>query len=127
MEEADKNLNEVCSSEYSPQTARVMSEIRENDVPFDIIPALLDYIKNLNVPGAVLVFLPGWSQIFALLRQLQQHPVYGGQGFRIIPLHSQLPREDQRAVFEVGIRAESLSCPLIGQLSPINPEHSLVY
>ena len=68
----------------------------------------------------MLVFLPGWSQIFALLRQLQQHPVYGGPGYRIIPLHSQLPREDQRAVFEVGMSVEFVSMPFIGQLSPVS-------
>ena len=44
------------------------------------------------------IFL-GWSLIFALMKHLQQHQVFGGSQYRIIPLHSQLPREDQRMVF----------------------------
>ena len=101
MEDEDADLNKVCSNEYSVQTKTAMAKIGKNEVPFELIDALLEYIQSLNVGGAVLVFLPGWSQIFALLKHLQQHPVFGGQNYRIIPLHSQLPREDQRAVFDV--------------------------
>ena len=41
----------------------------------------------------------GWNIIFALMKWLQQHALFGGPQYRIIPLHSQLPREDQRQVF----------------------------
>ena len=99
-EEGGRNLNQICSDQYSVQTRHSMALIGENEVPFDLIIAILDYIKSLQVPGAVLVFLPGWSQIFALLRTLQQHPEYGSQLHRLIPLHSQLAREDQTAVFQ---------------------------
>lgn len=61
--------------------------------------ALLKYIKDLQVPGAILVFLPGWNLIFAMMRHFQQHPIFGGSNYQILPLHSQLPREDQRRVF----------------------------
>ena len=48
----------------------------------------------------MLIFLPGWNLIFALLKFLQQHPVFGDhRQYRVLPLHSQLPREDQRQVF----------------------------
>ena len=33
------------------------------------------------------------------MKWLQQHALFGGPQYRIIPLHSQLPREDQRQVF----------------------------
>ena len=77
-----------------------MANMGEREVPFDLLDALLQYINSLNVPGAVLVFLPGWSQIFACLKHLQGHPIFGSPAYRIIPLHSQLPREDQRAAFD---------------------------
>ena len=77
-----------------------MSNIGENEFPFELIDALLEYISSLQIPGAVLVFLPGWAQIFALMKHLQMHPVFGSPKYRIIPLHSQLPREDQRAAFD---------------------------
>ena len=44
------------------------------------------YYLELNIPGAVLVFLPGWNLIFALMKHLQQHPVFGGQDYRYILL-----------------------------------------
>ena len=34
-----------------------------------------------------------------MMKWLQQHNIFGGPKYRIIPLHSQLPREDQRQVF----------------------------
>ncbi|KOB78141.1 MLE protein, partial [Operophtera brumata] len=49
---------------------------------------------------AVLIFLPGWNLIFTLLRHLSQSRVFGDQSrFLILPLHSQIPREDQKKVF----------------------------
>uniref|UniRef100_A0A182JYZ5 RNA helicase n=1 Tax=Anopheles christyi TaxID=43041 RepID=A0A182JYZ5_9DIPT len=89
------NLNEVIDeSKYSPQTKQAMGMMVEADTPFELITALVDYVDQQGRPGAVLVFLAGWNMIFALMRQLQtrQHLV-------VLPLHSQLPREDQRKVF----------------------------
>ena len=76
-----------------------MTNLGERELSFELIEALLNYIKSMGTPGAVLVFLPGWNIIFALMKWLSQHAVFGGPQFRIIPLHSQLPREDQRLVF----------------------------
>ncbi|XP_053976176.1 dosage compensation regulator isoform X1 [Hylaeus volcanicus] len=98
--EADENLNKVVSGEYSIQTKNAMSQLTEKEISFELIEALLKYIKDQGIPGAVLIFLPGWNLIFALMRHLQMHPVYGGSSYIIIPLHSQLPREDQRKVFD---------------------------
>ena len=41
------------------------------------LQALLKYISGLDVPGAVLIFLPGWNLIFAIHKFLTQHPVFG--------------------------------------------------
>lgn len=96
---AAADLSKVCSNDYSQQTKTAMAKLGEKEMSFELIESLLHYIKSLQVPGAVLVFLPGWSLIFALMKHLQQHQLFGGQQYRIIPLHSQLPREDQRMVF----------------------------
>lgn len=77
-----------------------MAMMSESEVSFELIECLLTYIKSLNMDGAVLVFLPGWNLIFALMKFLQNNPRFGGSDYSILPLHSQLPREDQRKVFE---------------------------
>lgn len=77
-----------------------MQQLSEKEINLELIEALLLHIKEINIPGATLIFLPGWNLIFLIMKHLQQHPVFGGSEFRILPLHSQIPREDQRKVFE---------------------------
>lgn len=98
--EPEENMNKQISQEYNIQTKNAMAQLSEKEVSFELIEALLLYIKNQQIPGAVLIFLPGWNLIFALMKYLQQHQLFGGQSYIIIPLHSQLPREDQRKVFD---------------------------
>lgn len=99
-EEVEENLNKVIGDQYSVQTRNSMERMSEKEVSFELIEELLKYIKTVNTPGAVLIFLPGWNLIFALMKHLQQHPVFGRSEYVILPLHSQLPREDQRRVFD---------------------------
>ncbi|KAA3676381.1 ATP-dependent RNA helicase A [Paragonimus westermani] len=93
------NCNLVCGSEYGEDVARSMREITEKEAPFDLIGCLLERIAGMGIPGAVLIFLPGWNIISMLRKYLQAHPRFGGKDYLILPLHSQVPREDQRLVF----------------------------
>lgn len=99
--ENDQNLNKVLDERrYSPLTRDVMSKMSESEVSFELVETLLMYMKTLPAKGAVLVFLPGWNLIFAMMKHLQSKPAFSGSDYRILPLHSQIPREDQRRVFE---------------------------
>ncbi|XP_014482341.1 PREDICTED: dosage compensation regulator isoform X2 [Dinoponera quadriceps] len=98
--EPEENLNKVVDNKYSFQTKNAMAQLTEKEISFELIETLLQYIKGQDIPGAVLIFLPGWNLIFALMKHLQQHPIFGGSSYFVIPLHSQLPREDQRKVFD---------------------------
>ncbi|CAH8484978.1 unnamed protein product [Heterobilharzia americana] len=95
----EDNCNLMCDPVYGDAVIRTMKEITEKEVPFELVGALLDKIINMSIPGAVLVFLPGWNIISLLRKYLQSHPRYGGPDYYILPLHSQIPREDQRLVF----------------------------
>lgn len=99
-DEQDTNCNRMVTNQYSSQTKTSMAALSESEVCFELIETLLYYIKSLNMDGAVLVFLPGWNLIFALMKHLQNNPRFAGSDYTILPLHSQLPREDQRRVFE---------------------------
>ncbi|KAG2461822.1 DHX9 helicase, partial [Polypterus senegalus] len=98
--EEETNCNVICGPEYGPETKRAMASMNEKETPFELIEALLKYIQTLNVPGAVLVFLPGWNLIYSMQRHLEMNPHFGSSRYRILPLHSQIPREDQRKVFD---------------------------
>lgn len=100
-DECDQNLNKVINmGTYSAATHSSMAAISESEISFELVDALLQYVRQKNVPGAVLVFLPGWNIIFALMKHLQSSQLFGGSNYRILPCHSQIPREDQRRVFE---------------------------
>ncbi|KAM9379414.1 ATP-dependent RNA helicase A isoform 1-T1 [Phaethornis superciliosus] len=99
-EDDDVNCNLICSNEYGPETKHSMAQLNEKETSFELIEALLIYIKTLNVPGAVLVFLPGWNLIYTMQKHLEMNPRFGGHQYRILPLHSQIPLEEQRRVFD---------------------------
>lgn len=64
-------------SGYSEITKHTISQMSEAYLHPGLIVELLKHIKSLNTPGAVLIFLPGWSEIFSLLKHLENHPIFG--------------------------------------------------
>ncbi|CAG7838037.1 unnamed protein product [Allacma fusca] len=86
--------------QYSQLTYNTMALLSERDFDMELLASLLKYIHELEVPGSILVFLPGWNNIFTVMRYLSEHPLFGSDNYCILPLHSQLPREDQHRVFE---------------------------
>lgn len=99
-DEPDENLNKVADPSFGPQVAAAMSMIDERQISFELIADILRYCKQQQADAAVLVFLPGWNMIFALLKHLEADPVFGNKdNFTILPLHSQIPKEDQGRVF----------------------------
>ncbi|CAH8569517.1 unnamed protein product [Dicrocoelium dendriticum] len=96
-----ENCNLICGPEYGTEVALSLRQIIEKEVPFDLIGCLLERIASMGIPGAVLIFLPGWNIISMARKYLQTHPRFGGKDYLILPLHSQVPREDQRLVFRI--------------------------
>ncbi|XP_023658222.2 ATP-dependent RNA helicase A [Paramormyrops kingsleyae] len=96
----ETNCNVICGDEYGPDTRRSMAQMNEKETSFELIEALLKYIETLEVSGAVLIFLPGWNLIYSLQKHLEMNPHFGSHRYRIFPLHSQIPREEQRRVFD---------------------------
>ena len=56
---AAADLSKVISNDYSVQTKEAMAKLGEKEMSFELIEELLHYIKSLQIPGAVLIFLPG--------------------------------------------------------------------
>ena len=73
-------------------------------MPLQLIAELIDYLHTSrmradNGSGAVLVFLPGWSEISAVLRLLEGRRNMQGSTV-LVPLHGNLQGSTQRQVFE---------------------------
>lgn len=49
--------------------------------------------------GAILVFLPGYSEISQLHNLMQFHQRFHYQDYLVLPLHSQMPTVDQKQIF----------------------------
>ncbi|BFZ19925.1 hypothetical protein BsWGS_22965 [Bradybaena similaris] len=96
----DENCNKIIEPSYLDSTRMAMAQMPEKEISFELVESLLRYIKSLNVPGAILFFLPGWNLIVMIQKYLEQSPEFGSPRYRILPLHSAIPRDDQRRVFE---------------------------
>ena len=96
----DKNCNLEVSQEYNQNTRDVVALLSEEVIDYDLMGSLLGYIKSLGMEGSVLVFLPGWNTIHGLMKYLKNSPIYGNdREYLVLPLHSQIPREEQFRVF----------------------------
>lgn len=75
---ADVNLNiPPPEGGYSSGTEHTLKLLNEREIHLELVSAILNHIKSLNIPGAILVFLPGWNLIFTVMRYLQSHPIFG--------------------------------------------------
>jgi len=96
----DLNCNTIVSDNYSESTRNSMKQMSEKTLSFELIEGLIKYIQSLNQRGAILIFLPGWNLIYSLLKYLREHPIFGSNKYLLLPLHSQIPRDEQRRVFQ---------------------------
>ncbi|CAB1326365.1 unnamed protein product [Coregonus sp. 'balchen'] len=58
------------------------------------------HIHRQGEPGAVLCFLPGWQDIKAVQKRLEEKPTFRSGSQMILPLHSSMSVGDQQAVFQ---------------------------
>ncbi|KAJ1548268.1 ATP-dependent DNA/RNA helicase dhx36 [Nowakowskiella sp. JEL0078] len=77
---------------------------REVDQPVELFEALIAHVTKSCGDGAILCFLPGWSEINALQMQLEKDRFRCGfndeNRFKIYTLHSSVPIGSQQSVFE---------------------------
>uniref|UniRef100_A0AC35UA59 RNA helicase n=1 Tax=Rhabditophanes sp. KR3021 TaxID=114890 RepID=A0AC35UA59_9BILA len=94
--------NKNADTGLTPLSKIITEKILEvDDIPYDIIKAIIEECAQKSGDGSVLVFLPGWVEIQFLIKYLKEAPrKKGGLGYYMVPLHSQLPIEEQRVVFQ---------------------------
>ena len=52
-------ITKLAAMSIQSKQKTAMTKIGENEIPFELVDALLEYIQSLNVGRAVLVSLPG--------------------------------------------------------------------
>ncbi|CAJ0955513.1 unnamed protein product, partial [Mesorhabditis belari] len=95
-----RNLLMDLPPDTSPMVREAMRNLNEREIPFDVIEAILKDIDLRGVDGSILIFLPGWNEIQALMQHLMKNSTFGNtNAYVILPLHSQLSSMEQRKVF----------------------------
>mmetsp|Transcript_39128 Transcript_39128/g.112968 ORF Transcript_39128/g.112968 Transcript_39128/m.112968 type:complete len:1129 (+) Transcript_39128:40-3426(+) len=110
----DKGLESQMMAPFSK--ARLLDGLRKHDViqqsslafDYPVIEALILHIDRMykdaqkqdadKPAGTVLVFLPGWGDIDQLQKRLTQN--FSKDRFKVLPLHSQVSKEQQQEIFE---------------------------
>lgn len=67
---------------------------------YELIDRLLVYIKNMNIEGSILIFLPGWHSISSMKHHLEHSNRFSSERYRILPLHSNVSLEDRDRIFD---------------------------
>ncbi|XP_028762861.1 DExH-box ATP-dependent RNA helicase DExH7, chloroplastic isoform X2 [Neltuma alba] len=85
---------------YSEQTQQNLKRLNEDVIDYDLLEDLICYIDETCDEGAILVFLPGVSEINLLHDKLAASYRFGGQSSDwVIPLHSLVSPTEQKRVF----------------------------
>ncbi|CAL5329776.1 unnamed protein product [Camellia sinensis] len=74
--------------------------LNEDVIDYDLLEDLVHYIDETHPEGAILVFLPGVSEIHTLFDKLAASYQFGGRSSEwLLPLHSSVASADQKKVF----------------------------
>ncbi|KAF3784865.1 DExH-box ATP-dependent RNA helicase DExH7 [Nymphaea thermarum] len=85
---------------YSERTRQNLKNLNEDVVDFDVLEELVYHIDEDYPDGAILIFLPGLTEINMLFDKLAASYHFGGLSSDwIFPLHSTLSSTDQQRVF----------------------------
>ncbi|KAL4703549.1 hypothetical protein ACJJTC_010169 [Scirpophaga incertulas] len=98
LSEVDPWLRSI-KNKVSPAVFCTLQNSKIEDFNVDLIFELVRYICH-GPPGAILIFLPGISEITTLVRIINQNRPYLGSEVAVYPLHSKLPTIDQKKIFD---------------------------
>ncbi|PNS15386.1 ATP-dependent RNA helicase DHX36 [Sphaceloma murrayae] len=89
---------------YSKKTVKTLNTFDEYRIDYPLILRLIEHVAKASdlrrFSKAILIFLPGISEIRQLTDMLGRHPAFS-QGWLIHPLHSTFTNEEQQAAFRV--------------------------
>ncbi|XP_023643306.1 DExH-box ATP-dependent RNA helicase DExH7, chloroplastic isoform X2 [Capsella rubella] len=85
---------------YSDQTQQNLKRLNEDIIDYELLEELICHIDDTCEEGAILIFLPGVSEIYMLLDRLAASYRFRGPAADwLLPLHSSIASTEQRKVF----------------------------
>ncbi|KFK40917.1 hypothetical protein AALP_AA2G060100 [Arabis alpina] len=85
---------------YSDQTQQNLKRLNEDAIDYELLEDLICHIDDTCKEGAILVFLPGVSEIHMLLDRLAaSYRFRGPSADWLLPLHSSIASTEQKKVF----------------------------
>ncbi|KAI3755191.1 hypothetical protein L1987_54986 [Smallanthus sonchifolius] len=85
---------------YSEQTQKNLKMLNEDVIDYDLLEDLICHVDETYPEGAILVFLPGVSEIHTLLDKLAASYQFRGVASEwLLPLHSSVASSEQKKVF----------------------------
>nr|XP_043628822.1 DExH-box ATP-dependent RNA helicase DExH7, chloroplastic [Erigeron canadensis] len=85
---------------YSEQTQQNLKRLNEDVIDYDLLEDLICHVDETYPEGAILVFLPGVSEIHTLLDKLAASYQFRGEASEwLLPLHSSIASSEQKQVF----------------------------
>lgn len=87
---------------YPERVRKNLAKLNEEVLDLDFIEELISWAdEETPLPGAILVFLPGMGEISALMERLGSSSRYSRGKHWLLPLHSAISADQQRAAFKV--------------------------
>ncbi|KAM7252349.1 hypothetical protein ACFE04_024232 [Oxalis oulophora] len=84
---------------YSEQTQQNLKRLNEDVIDYNLLEDLVCHVDETCDEGAILVFLPGVSEIYKLYDMLAASYRFGGEASDwLLPLHSSVASSDQKKV-----------------------------
>ncbi|XP_074275039.1 DExH-box ATP-dependent RNA helicase DExH7, chloroplastic isoform X2 [Silene latifolia] len=94
------HYNSSSYQSYHEQTRHNLMKLNEDVIDYDLLEDLVCHIDENCGDGAILVFLPGASEIYRLHDKLAASYRFGGSSSEwLLPLHSSVAAIDQKKVF----------------------------
>ncbi|CAE5962523.1 unnamed protein product [Arabidopsis arenosa] len=85
---------------YSDQTQQNLKRLNEDIIDYELLEELICHIDDTCEEGAILIFLPGVSEIYMLLDRIAASYRFRGPAADwLLPLHSSIASTEQRKVF----------------------------
>ncbi|KAF9015290.1 P-loop containing nucleoside triphosphate hydrolase protein [Cyathus striatus] len=109
----DDDMNDTISKDvkfvqrYTSEVLDTLNLLNERLIPYDLIMRLLEMVcfqdnKYVSYSNAILIFVPGITEIRRLNDLIMEHPLFGlPDAFKIYSLHSTLTSDHQGAVFNI--------------------------